>query len=84
MQNHDELMKELERLQAENTELRAKRMVKPTLKVSEKGGVSLYGCGRFPVSLYRSQWEIVLAQAENIRAFIDANADRLTTKTPKE
>lgn len=53
---------------------------KLSLKVSEKGGVSVYGLGRFPVSLYRSQWERLLDEADTIRAFLAANADRLAVK----
>jgi hypothetical protein len=51
-----------------------------TLKVSEKGALSIYGLGRFPVTLYRGQWERLLAQADTIRAFIDANAALLAVK----
>jgi hypothetical protein len=60
---------------------------KLTIKVGEKGTVSVYGLGRFPVSLYREQWLRLLESAENIKAFIAANGDRLkvkgeTTTTP--
>jgi hypothetical protein len=51
-----------------------------TFKVSEKGALSIYGMGRFPVSLYREQWERLLAQKDAILAFIEANADRLSVK----
>lgn len=51
-----------------------------SLKVTEKGGVSCYGLGRFPVTLYRSQWERLLAAHEEISAFIVANVDKLATK----
>lgn len=53
---------------------------KLTMKVTEKGGLSCYGLGRFPVTLYRGQWERLLGEADAIRAFIAANADRLATK----
>lgn len=55
---------------------------KITLKVGEKGGLSVYGLGRFPVSLYRSQWERLLAPetVAQINAFIAANASLLTVK----
>lgn len=53
---------------------------KLTLKVSEKGAVSLYGTGRFPVTLYGTQWERLLNEADAIRAFLTANADKLATK----
>lgn len=53
---------------------------KLTLKVSEKGAVSLYGMGRFPVTLYGTQWERLLNEADAIRAFLTANAGKLATK----
>ena len=51
-----------------------------TMKVTEKGGMSLYGLGRFPVTLYKSQWDALLANADAIRAFLSANASLLATK----
>lgn len=51
-----------------------------TLKVSEKGALCVYGLGRFPVTLYRTQWERLLDHAPAIRAFIEANHARLVTK----
>jgi len=51
-----------------------------TFKVSEKGALSIYGMGRFPVSLYREQWERLPAQKDAILAFIEANADKLSVK----
>jgi len=53
---------------------------KITLKVSDKGGLSMYGLGRFPVTLYRSQWERLLSEADTIRAFIAANDKLLAVK----
>lgn len=53
---------------------------KLSLKVSEKGALSLYGMGRFPVTLYRGQWERLLAAAPEIKAFIEANAALLAVK----
>ena len=50
------------------------------LKVSEKGGVSVYGLGRFPVTLYREQWEKLLAMSDEIKGFIAENKDRLKVK----
>jgi hypothetical protein len=50
------------------------------MKVSEKGAVSLYGMGRFPVTLYKEQWLKLLAASDDIRAFIAANEGRLKTK----
>lgn len=54
-----------------------------SLKVSEKGAVSLYGMGRFPVTLYGSQWERLLNEADTIRAFLKANAALLSVKEAK-
>lgn len=51
-----------------------------SLKVSSKGALSIYGFGRFPVTLYRGQWERLLAAADTITAFITANAALLATK----
>ena len=53
---------------------------KLTMKVSDKGALSVYGLGRFPVTLYRGQWERLLGEADAIRAFITANAATLTVK----
>jgi hypothetical protein len=52
-------------------------------RVSEKGGVSVYGLGRFPVTLYYEQWTRLLDQADNLRAFIDENKSKLKLKEPK-
>jgi hypothetical protein len=52
-----------------------------TFKVSEKGAVSVYGLGRFPVTLYLEQWNKLLSNAEELKAFIEANRSRLKTKT---
>jgi hypothetical protein len=77
----EDLEKELERLRLENERLRARRAAGDvTLRVSEKGAVSVYGLGRFPVTLYQEQWEKLLAHADDIRAFITANHERLKKK----
>ena len=73
---------ELARLRAENEALK-KATTKPvgiSFKVSEKGGVSVYGMGRFPVTLYVEQWETLLGRADDLRAFIEANRGRLKKK----
>lgn len=51
-----------------------------TLKVSPKGAVSLYGMGRFPVTLYKSQWETLLSESEKIKSFIQENESQLAVK----
>jgi ABC-type enterochelin transport system substrate-binding protein len=78
--NEAEMQAELERLRAENAQLKNKDKGGLTLKVSEKGAVSLYGMGRFPVTLYKEQWLRVLASAPEIEAFIHENESRLKTK----
>lgn len=70
MATDDELRAELERLKAENEALRARRAGAVSMKVSEKGGLSVYGLGRFPVTLYQEQWLKLLDMAEDIRAFV--------------
>jgi hypothetical protein len=77
----DEDMKaELERLRAENAQLKQKRGGPMSMKVSDKGGVSVYGLGRFPVTLYKEQWVKLLDIADEIRAFIKDNESKLKTK----
>ena len=71
---------ELERLRAENERLKKTQSRGVSLKVSEKGGVSVYGLGRFPVTLYQEQWTKLLDMADDIRAFIRDNAATLKTK----
>jgi len=77
---NEELMAMIRKLQAENEALRNSQGGKLTLKVSEKGGVSLYGMGRWPVTLYRSQWERLFKAKEQIEAFIQANRAMLKEK----
>jgi hypothetical protein len=71
---------EIERLRAENERLKRTASRGITLKVSEKGGVSVYGLGRFPVTLYQEQWLKLLEMADEIRAFIRDNAASLKAK----
>jgi hypothetical protein len=72
---------ELIRLRAENEALKVLKVAGiKGMKVSEKGALSIYGLGRFPVTLYRSQWEALLAKADDIRAFIKANEAKLKNK----
>jgi hypothetical protein len=80
MSTEAELRAELERLKMENEALKTRPRTATSLKVSEKGGVSVYGLGRFPVTLYKEQWLKLLAMADDIRRFIDENASRLKTK----
>jgi hypothetical protein len=78
--NESEMQAELERLRAENAKLKTKDRGGITLKVSEKGAVSLYGMGRFPVTLYKEQWLRLLASAAEIEAFIREHDSKLKTK----
>jgi hypothetical protein len=71
---------ELERLRAENERLKRTQSRGITLKVSEKGGVSVYGMGRFPVTLYKEQWIKLLDMADEIRAFIRDHESELKAK----
>ena len=71
---------ELERLKAENERLKARQSRAVSLKVSEKGGLSVYGLGRFPVTLYKEQWVKLLDIADDIRAFLKENDSRLKSK----
>jgi hypothetical protein len=76
----DDLKSELEKLRAENAALKKASSRGLNLKVSEKGALSVYGLGRFPVTLYKEQWLKLLGMTDEIRAFIDANSAQLKTK----
>lgn len=81
--SNDDLLALVARLQADNAALAAKASDprKITMKVSDKGALSVYGLGRWPVTLYRSQWSQLLGAADDIRKFIDANAALLAEKS---
>jgi hypothetical protein len=74
---------ELERLKAENERLKRAASRGVTLKVSEKGGLSVYGLGRFPVTLYKEQWLKLLDMADELRAFIRDNDGSLKAKSQR-
>jgi hypothetical protein len=76
----EEMKAELERLRNENAALKKGAAVGITMKVSEKGGLSVYGMGRFPVTLYKEQWLKLLDMSDDIRTFIAANDGKLKTK----
>jgi hypothetical protein len=85
IQEEDEDMEEdpkaeLERLKEEIVRLKSQHGRGVSLKVSEKGGVSVYGLGRFPVTLYKEQWTRLLEMADEIRSFIKDNEPRLKSK----
>jgi len=75
-----DMQAELARLRAENAALKARESKPLTLRVSAKGAVSVYGLGRFPVTLYKEQWERLLDVADDIRAFIGEHAAELKTQ----
>ena len=77
----DNQQAELERLKAENVRLKRDRGRTVSLKVSEKRGVSVYGLGRFPVTLYKEQWITLLAMTDEIRAFLTEHDAELKTKS---
>ena len=77
----EQLQAELDRLRAENEALKLQKKGAPTsMKVSEKGGLSVYGLGRFPVTLYKEQWMKLLGMSDDIKLFIADNQDRLKAK----
>ncbi|MCC6641546.1 MAG: hypothetical protein IT386_10335 [Deltaproteobacteria bacterium] len=76
----EDVQAELERLRAENEALKRRTQRGVSLKVSEKGGVSVYGLGRFPVTLYKEQWSRLLDMADDIRVFIRENDAKLKAK----
>lgn len=75
-----DLKQELERLKAENAALKKTSSKGLSLKVSQKGALSVYGLGRFPVTLYKEQWNRLLDSTEDIRTFIKSNEAALKTK----
>jgi hypothetical protein len=81
--SEDELQAEVARLRAENERLKGSQ-ARVSLKVGAKGGVSRYGLGRFPVTLYKEQWMKLLDMAEEIRVFLQEHDSELKAKTPKE
>jgi hypothetical protein len=76
----DNELSELERLRAENAALKKSASRGLSMKVSPKGAMSLYGMGRFPVTLYKEQWLKLLDASEQIRLFIDEHGNELKTK----
>lgn len=80
MPNEDQLKAEIERLKAENEKLKKPARGTISMKVSEKGALSVYGMGRFPVTLYKEQWIKLLGVADQIKEFIEQHDDQLKTK----
>ena len=80
MSSEDEMKAELERLRKENESLKKDGVKGLSLKVSQKGALSLYGMGRFPVTLYKEQWIKLLDIESRIRDFIKEHDSELKTK----
>jgi len=76
----EEVQKELEMLRAENKALKRSLSKGLSLRVSEKGALSVYGLGRFPVTLYKEQWLRLLDMTEEIQAYINQNESQLKVK----
>jgi hypothetical protein len=77
-----DMIQELEAARERIRQLEAEKAAhaKNGMKITPKGGLSVYGLGRFPVTLYKSQWLKLLGMCDAIRAFIEANSDKLTDK----
>ena len=84
MTTDNEMKAELEKLRAENQALKKTSAKGLSLKVSAKGALSVYGLGRFPVTLYKEQWNKLLDMADDLRAFLVANEAQLKTKGQAE
>ncbi len=80
----DDVQAELARLKAENERLKRQQASQLSLKVSQKGALSVYGLGRWPVTLYKEQWARLLEHTEDIRAFLDEHDGELKAKKEKE
>lgn len=80
MSENEDMKAELERLRSENADLKKGSSRNLSMKVSAKGAVSVYGMGRFPVTLYREQWERLLTMSEEIKQFIKDNESALKVK----
>lgn len=75
-QDMSAILAELNALKAENEALKVKK-ASGSIKISEKGAVSVYGLGRFPVTLYRSQWLQLIAMVDTIKAFFETHKVQL-------
>lgn len=77
-QTKEELLARIAELEKQAGSKKSGRM---DFRVGEKGGVSVYGLGRFPVTLYYEQWIRLLDAGEELRAFLEANKSRLKLKS---
>lgn len=76
----EELQKEIERLKAENEALKSKSGRELRLQVSAKGGVSLYGIRRFPITFYKEEWDQILGMSDDIKSFLAEHAGELKVR----
>lgn len=76
----EDMRAELERLRRENEALKKGSARGVSLKVSEKGGLSVYGLGRFPITLYKEQWSRLLDMSDQIREFLKTHDAELKSK----
>ena len=76
----NEEREELEQLRKQKAPREAQDKKGISFKVSEKGGVSVYGLGRFPVTLYQEQWLRLFTEVDNLKTFIEENKSKLKTK----
>jgi hypothetical protein len=79
MENQLEMAKEIERLRKENESLKSKKQPF-SMRISEKGGLSVYGLGRFPVTLYKEQWNTLIEKMPEIKSFMEKNIDLMKSK----
>lgn len=84
MPTEEELRSEIERLKAENESLKKPRGATLSLRVSEKGALSVYGMGRFPVTLYKEQWLKLLVFSDEIKKFIKDHDGQLKAKEVRQ
>ena len=82
MNDDTKMQEELERLKAENEQLKAKKKTSSEIsfKVSQKGALSVYGLGRFPVTLYKEQWERLLEKVDQLKSFMKDHDSELRTR----
>ncbi len=76
----EDIQAELERLRRESEELKQRGKKEIRLAVSQKGGASLYGIRRFPITFYKEEWERILGMADEIKAFLSEHEGELKTK----
>jgi hypothetical protein len=81
---NEQLLAVIAELKTQNEALKATKTHGPSCKITEKGGVSFYGIGRFPVTLYKDQWIKLLANAEMVKTFLHDNEAKLSVKPAKK